>query len=126
MGRVPKREQEGKTTAPWHKEECRICGEERKEEQMLRHRLIPKRFGGSDDEKNVVNVCANCHRTLRKVYDNRFWSRVETNYQLDSFDFSTESEKQSGAEKNEQSCSEISSKTISGNTDAPWNNTTEE
>lgn len=93
---APGREQEGKITAPWNKADCRVCGEEHKQEQISRHRLIPKRFGGSDDEKNVINVCSNCHRTLRDVYDNGFWNRVEDNYQLDSFDFSTESDEEGG------------------------------
>jgi 5-methylcytosine-specific restriction endonuclease McrA len=80
-----KSEQDDRTTAPGNnKKECRICGENRKEEQIEEHHLVPKRHGGADTNANLVQVCANCHKTLEAVYDSDFWDRVRWNDELDS------------------------------------------
>lgn len=54
---------------------CRICGEGNVA-MLEEHHIIPKRYGGSDTDDNLVTLCANCHKVIETVYDNEVWERI--------------------------------------------------
>jgi predicted XRE-type DNA-binding protein len=54
---------------------CQICGDVRPR-SLEEHHILPRRFGGSDHEANLITLCASCHRALESIYDKRFWSSV--------------------------------------------------
>jgi len=56
------------------RESCYFCGSE---EQIESHHILPQRFGGPDDDENLVDVCRDCHEKIEKVYDQSFWSKIE-------------------------------------------------
>lgn len=55
--------------------ECKFCGEENPE-CLERHHIVPRRYNGSDSEKNLVTVCSNCHQKLENLYDKRFYEAI--------------------------------------------------
>lgn len=56
------------------RQRCYFCGSEGPIET---HHIVPKRFDGTDNEENLVDLCANCHRRLEKLYDKRFYKKLE-------------------------------------------------
>jgi len=54
---------------------CQICGDVRPR-SLEEHHILPRRFGGSDHEANLITLCASCHAALESIYDKRFWSSV--------------------------------------------------
>jgi len=56
-------------------EQCQICGVKRPR-SMEEHHILPRRFGGSDTDDNLVVLCANCHRAVESIYDKQFWESV--------------------------------------------------
>lgn len=57
------------------REDCFICS--RGHPAILeRHHIVPKRYGGSDTEPNLVDLCPSCHRAIEALYDDRFWTVV--------------------------------------------------
>jgi len=56
---------------------CAFCGCDN-ENVLERHHRIPSRFGGSDNDENLVTVCANCHSVLERIYNEDFWQRVKS------------------------------------------------
>lgn len=40
---------------------CEICG---KKPSQLIHHIEPRRFGGTDEESNLIAVCRECHERL--------------------------------------------------------------
>lgn len=57
------------------RDDCFICS--RGNPDILeRHHIVPKRFGGSDEDVNLVDLCPSCHRALESLYDERFWTAV--------------------------------------------------
>jgi len=40
---------------------------------MEEHHILPRRYGGTDDEGNLVTLCASCHRAVESIYDEEFW-----------------------------------------------------
>lgn len=57
------------------REDCYICS--RGNPDILeRHHIVPKQFGGSDAEANLVDLCPSCHRAIESLYDERFWGKV--------------------------------------------------
>jgi len=54
---------------------CQVCGDVRPR-SLEEHHILPRRFGGSDHDGNLVALCASCHRALESIYDKRFWSSV--------------------------------------------------
>lgn len=57
---------------------CEICGFE-SARAIESHHIIPRRFGGTDEDENLVDLCANCHRAIESIYDMQFWRRVAEN-----------------------------------------------
>jgi len=53
-------------------ESCYFCREDGPA-ALETHHIVPRRHNGSDREKNLVTVCANCHRKLEALYDKRFY-----------------------------------------------------
>jgi len=56
-------------------EHCYICGEAR-QNSLEEHHLVPKRYGGSDSQKNLATLCASCHSAIEKLYDDAFFKRM--------------------------------------------------
>lgn len=54
---------------------CVICGYDN-EYTLQKHHIVPRRFGGSDDEDNLVSLCANCHEVIEKIYDKSFYNAL--------------------------------------------------
>lgn len=52
---------------------CYFCDETSVLEE---HHIVPRRFDGSDDEKNIVEVCPTCHSKLESLYDKRFYDKL--------------------------------------------------
>ena len=54
---------------------CYFCLSE--ERHILEeHHIVPRRFGGSDDDENLVRVCPTCHEKLERLYDSRFYDEL--------------------------------------------------
>jgi len=71
------------TTAKWYKlrdiilardnHRCKKCGS--KETPLHVHHILPWRYGGEDEEGNLITLCKHCHagvesRTIQKIYKN--------------------------------------------------------
>lgn len=54
------------------RENCYICGGSNAD-ILERHHIVPRRYGGSDEPVNLVDVCPTCHRALETLYDERFY-----------------------------------------------------
>jgi len=54
---------------------CYFCNDDR-EELLETHHIVPRRFGGSDADENLVDVCPACHRALESLYDKRFYDAL--------------------------------------------------
>lgn len=54
---------------------CFICGEDNSV-VLEEHHIVPRRYGGTDDEENLVTLCANCHSAVEKLYDKRFYREL--------------------------------------------------
>jgi len=47
-------------------DECRLCGFE-DADCLHEHHIIPRSRGGSDDESNIIILCANCHAKVHRL-----------------------------------------------------------
>jgi len=54
---------------------CYICGESNSN-VLQTHHIIPRRYGGSDRQENLVRLCANCHQAIESLYDDEFFDWV--------------------------------------------------
>lgn len=54
---------------------CYICGNKNRD-VLERHHIVPRRFGGSDDKENLVQLCSNCHTSVERLYDKRFYDEL--------------------------------------------------
>jgi len=54
---------------------CFICGDQR-QNSLEQHHIVPQRFDGSDDDENLVTLCASCHAAIEKLYDRRFYDKL--------------------------------------------------
>ena len=54
---------------------CYICGNKNRD-VLEEHHIVPRRFGGSDSDENLVQLCSNCHTSLERLYDNRFYDEL--------------------------------------------------
>jgi len=54
-------EQTGRTT-------CFFCSSKG---PLERHHILPKRIGGTDKDRNVVDLCPTCHKRIEQLYDDR-------------------------------------------------------
>lgn len=55
--------------------ECFICGDDRPN-SIETHHIVPRRYGGSDRDENLVDLCASCHSAIEKLYDDRFYQAL--------------------------------------------------
>jgi len=73
------------------KKSCYFCSENNGD-MLEEHHVVPRRFGGSDADENLVTVCASCHNGLESLYDSRFYDELDVEKQsltkegLKSFD----------------------------------------
>lgn len=61
------------TTHP--RDACYFCGTA-EAAALETHHVVPRRFGGSDDPENLVDVCASCHNKLEDLYGPRFYDQL--------------------------------------------------
>lgn len=54
---------------------CFICGDQ-KPNSIETHHIVPRRYGGSDRDENLVDLCASCHSAIEKLYDERFYETL--------------------------------------------------
>lgn len=54
-------------------DECAFCGET---DDLETHHIIPRKFGGTDDDVNLLRVCGHCHKVLERTYDYRFYQGI--------------------------------------------------
>lgn len=54
---------------------CYICGNKNRD-VLEQHHIVPRRFGGSDDDENLVQLCSNCHTSVERLYDKRFYEEL--------------------------------------------------
>jgi len=64
-------EHKGVTQHP--RQRCYFCGSDG---PIQTHHVVPRRYDGSDDEENLVDLCCNCHQRLEKLYDKRFYEEI--------------------------------------------------
>jgi len=57
------------------RDDCYFCGGG--EGVLETHHIVPRRFGGSDEAENLVDLCPTCHQKLERLYDRRFYEEVE-------------------------------------------------
>lgn len=69
---------------------CFICGYDN-ENGLETHHLVPRRYGGSDEPENLVTLCATCHSSIEKLYDDGFYGRLHMR-QLEVMDASDREE----------------------------------
>jgi hypothetical protein len=43
---------------------------------METHHIIPRRYGGSDDDANLVSLCSSCHTAVESIYSDDRWQQV--------------------------------------------------
>lgn len=43
---------------------------------VQKHHIVPRRFDGSDDGENLVELCPTCHRKIESLYDKRFYDEL--------------------------------------------------
>lgn len=55
--------------------QCYICGFGQSG-LLDTHHIIPRRFGGTDANVNLVDLCPTCHRAIESIYDAAFWERI--------------------------------------------------
>lgn len=63
------------SSSPHPRENCYFCGEGTRE-ILETHHVVPRRFDGSDDDENLVDVCPTCHEKLEKLYGPRFYEQL--------------------------------------------------
>jgi 5-methylcytosine-specific restriction endonuclease McrA len=70
------------------RESCYFCGSEGPIET---HHIHPRRYGGSDEDRNLVDVCSNCHSKLEALYDDVTLKKLKNSSSVkDSSSSSTE------------------------------------
>lgn len=58
-----------------NRKDCFICGKGNSD-VLERHHIVPRRFGGSDNGENLVDLCPTCHRAVETLYDSRFYDEL--------------------------------------------------
>lgn len=53
--------------------ECAFCGDDR---VVHHHHIIPRRFGGSDAEENLLSVCPTCHAIVERTWNDEFYDAL--------------------------------------------------
>lgn len=54
---------------------CYICGNKNRD-VLEQHHIVPRRFGGGDEDENLVQLCSNCHTSVERLYDKRFYDEL--------------------------------------------------
>ena len=57
------------------RESCYFCGNEDTEVHE-EHHIVPRRFGGSDRDENLVQLCPTCHQKIERLYGTRFYNTL--------------------------------------------------
>lgn len=52
---------------------CLFC---ESEENLERHHIVPRKYGGKDIDENLVRVCGSCHKKIERVWNARFFEQL--------------------------------------------------
>lgn len=55
---------------------CYFCLSE-ETEVLEEHHIVPRRYGGGDEPKNMVLLCPTCHRKVERLYDMPFYEELD-------------------------------------------------
>jgi len=55
------------------RQRCYFCASEGPIET---HHIVPRRYNGSDEDVNLVDLCPTCHERLEALYDDRFYESL--------------------------------------------------
>lgn len=58
---------------------CYFCLSEERH-VLEEHHIVPRRFSGSDNDENLVQLCPTCHEKLERLYDERFYTELNRNW----------------------------------------------
>lgn len=45
-------------------------------DDLEEHHVVPRKFGGTDDESNLITVCSSCHKKIERTWDRRFYEQL--------------------------------------------------
>lgn len=54
---------------------CYICGHGNTD-VIQRHHIIPRRYDGTDEDRNIVTLCPTCHYAIERIYDDSFFEEL--------------------------------------------------
>lgn len=54
---------------------CYFCLSE-ETEVLEEHHIVPRRFGGGDEDENLVLLCPTCHSKIERLYGRRFYTEL--------------------------------------------------
>lgn len=64
---------------------CFICGHDTSA-VIQEHHIAPRRYGGSDADENLVDLCPNCHDSVERIYNDAFFERLGVQKTTDESD----------------------------------------
>ena len=54
---------------------CYICGHGNPD-VIQGHHIIPRRYDGTDEGRNIVDLCPSCHDAIERIYDDSFFEEL--------------------------------------------------
>ena len=54
---------------------CYICGHGNPD-VIQSHHIIPRRYDGTDEGRNIVDLCPSCHDAIERIYDDSFFEEL--------------------------------------------------
>lgn len=54
-------------------DECLFCDAT---DDLEEHHVVPRRYGGTDGEENLITVCGDCHKKIERTWDRRFYHEI--------------------------------------------------
>ncbi|QLD84586.1 HNH endonuclease [Natronomonas halophila] len=52
---------------------CRFCDAT---DHLEEHHVVPRRYGGTDEDQNLITVCSDCHKTIERTWDAEFYHEI--------------------------------------------------
>lgn len=54
-------------------EGCLFCGTV---DDIEKHHIVPRKFGGTDDNENLIRVCSECNKKIEQTWNRRFYEKI--------------------------------------------------
>lgn len=45
-------------------------------DDLEEHHVVPRQYGGTDSDENLITVCEDCHKTIERTWGQRFYDRI--------------------------------------------------